>query len=299
MLFNILISIIVIPILNQGHINNGFLDLNISLTENNFVEEVPQRIYSDYLDVKITAQSAIAVDAQSGAILYKKNTQEIRSIASITKLMTALVFLDHNPGWQNEFYTIASDRRNGGIIHLNTGEIISIKNLFYTALTASDNDAAMALARSTGLNEDEFIEKMNTKAQELNLKNTIFFDPTGLNFNNKSTAEDIVKLVNFALQKEEIKTATGLKSYEFEVRSKEKKRTVKLRNTDWLIGSYLNVVGGKTGHLEEAGYCLGVKIKGDQEGQEIIVVVLGSETNFDRFQDVKAISDWVYANYQW
>ena len=154
MLLNILLSLLVIPALGQDFLScNGSLDLAANMAE---TEQAPQRIYSDVLDVKITAKSAIAVDAKTGAILYKNNAQEIRPMASITKLMTALVFLDYNPGWQKEVFTIASDRRNGGIIHLNTGEVMTIKDLFYTALIASDNDAAMALARSTGLDENEF-----------------------------------------------------------------------------------------------------------------------------------------------
>jgi len=296
MLLNIILSLLVIPALGQDFFSyNGSIDLAANMAE---AEQVPQRIYSDVLDVKITAKSAIAVDAKTGTILYKNNSQEIRSMASITKLMTALVFLDHNPGWQKEIFTIASDRRNGGIIHLNTGEVMTLKDLFYTALIASDNDAAMALARSTGLSESEFINKMNQKAKQIGLTDTQFSDPTGLKFSNKSTAQEIIKLLNYALQDSVIKDATSTAKYEFEVMGKEKTRLVKLKNTDWLVSSYLNIIGGKTGHLEPAGYCLTVKVKGEQN-QEILVVVLGSQTNFDRFQDVKAISDWVFTNYNW
>jgi len=300
MILNLLISLIIIPTLYSSQFNfDGFLNLGVN--QNQILEQrPPQRIYTDYLDVKTTAQSIMAVDVASGKILYQKNPKEIRSIASITKLMTALVFLDYNPGWQKEFYTIANDRRNGNVIYLNNGEVLSIKNLFYTALVASDNDAIMALTRATGLAEEEFIIKMNEKANALGLLNTQFVDPTGLKSENKSTAGDIAKLLNFSLQNEEIIKVTSTDSYEFQVfdKVKNKERTVKLKNTDHLLNSYLDVIGGKTGFLETAGYCLAVKIKGEQN-QEVIIVVLGSASNFDRFQDVKAISDWVFANYQW
>jgi D-alanyl-D-alanine carboxypeptidase len=295
MIFNFFLSLIIFPILWQHHSNsNGFLVLAPSVQQ----ELVPDRIYTDVLDVKITAKSAIAVDAKSGQILYQKNPEEILPIASITKLMTALVFLDHNPGWQKEFFTIASDRRNGGTIYLNTGEVLTIRNLFNTALIVSDNDSAMALARSTGLDETVFIAEMNKKAKDLGLVRTTFFDPTGLNSDNTSTASEVAILLNYALTREPIQSATSTAYYEYEVTNKEHQRTVKLRNTDWLLRSYLNILGGKTGSLEEAGNCLAVKIKGEQ-GQEILVVVLGSQTNSDRFQDVKAITDWVFTNYQW
>ena len=134
MLAEIFLSIIILPALWSLQLNfDGFLNLD---NQNAVNQEAaaPQRIFSDYLDVKITAPNAIAIDAKSGKILYKKNPDEVRPIASITKLMTALVFLDHNPGWQKEAFTIPSDRRNGGIIYLNTGEILTTENLFKTAL---------------------------------------------------------------------------------------------------------------------------------------------------------------------
>ncbi len=297
MLFNIILSLIIAPSLYQ---NNFIFDNTSKLNEVNINLEAkaPQRIYTDFLDVETTAKNILAVDAKTGKILYEKNPQEIVPIASITKLMTALVFLDYNSGWQKEFYTISSDRRNGGIIHLNTGEVLKIKDLFYTALIASDNDAAIALARSTNLSEKEFINKMNEKAKLLGLNNTNFADPTGLNKKNVSNAKEIVELLNFALENKQIQIATSTLNYEFEVKGKNYTRFVKLQNTDLLLRSYLNIIGGKTGYLDSAGYCLAVKIKG-KKGQEIFVVVLNSETNFDRFQDVKAVSDWIFNNYNW
>lgn len=296
MLLEVVISILFLPNLWQNHlITNDFINFE---NKSEIEVKAPQRIYTNTIDVKITAQSVLAVDVASGKILYERNSLEKRPIASLTKLMTALVFLDYNPGWQEEFYTIASDRRNGGIIHLNTGEILTIKDLFYTALIASDNDAAMALSRSTGLSEEEFVDKMNDKAHYLNLSNTEFVEPTGLNYNNQSTAKDIATLLKEAMDRQEIREATSLAAYEFEVITQEKKRLVKLYNTDWLVNGYLDIVGGKTGHLEKAGYCLATKIKGPAD-QEIIIVALGSESNFDRFQDIKAIADWIFNNYQW
>lgn len=299
MLLNILLSLIIVPSLYQNNfVFENALNLNKPEVSMSLETDAPERVYTEFLDVEITAKNILAVDAKTGKILYEKNSREIVPIASITKLMTALVFLDYNPGWQKEFYTISSDRRNGGIIHLNAGEILKIRDLFYTALIPSDNDAAMALARATNLSEENFVKKMNAKARSLGLNNTQFFDPTGLNRNNVSNTEEIIKLLNFALANEDIQKATSTAYYEFEVNGENYKRLVKLRNTDLLLNSYLNIIGGKTGHLESAGYCLAVKLKGENE-QEIFVVVLDSDTNFDRFQDVKAISDWIFSNYQW
>ncbi|HDQ22908.1 MAG TPA: D-alanyl-D-alanine carboxypeptidase [Candidatus Uhrbacteria bacterium] len=298
MLLEILFTLIFLPNFLQQHVNAEDFSIAGNKEQMGNLEKAPEKIHSDVLDIQISAKSALAVDSQSGKILYQKNAEETRSIASITKLMTALVFLDHNPGWQKEFFTIVSDRRNGGIIHLNIGEILTIRNLFYTALIASDNDAAIALARSTGLSEEDFIREMNAKAVFLGLNNTNFADPSGLNNNNRSNARETVKLLNFALANEEIEKAVNINNYEFEVQNKEKERLVRLKNTNWLLNSYLDVAGGKTGALAESGYNLAVKIKG-KNNQEILITVLGSQSNFDRFQDVKAIADFVFVNYQW
>ncbi len=303
MLLNILLSIFIIPSLGANYFNfDGFLNMQNSNVAVSVEQQAPKRIYTDYLDVKISAQSALAVDVKSGKVLYKKNHDDLRSIGSITKLMSALVFLDQNPNWQNNFSIKETDRRSGNIIYINIGEILTIKDLFYEGLVVSDNDAIMALVRSTGLTETEFVRLMNQKADEMGLKNTKFTDPTGLDFGNKSTASDLARFLNIALENPAIAKATSMTDYEFDVsweqNSKEKTRTIKVKNTDLLLKSYLKVMGGKTGHLEEAGYCVATKIKGEAE-QEIIVIVLGSDSNFNRFQDVKAITDWVFANYQW
>ncbi len=298
MLLDILFSLIIMPNIWQNHfINDNFVVLN-NTQINSFENQEPQRVYDDVLDIKITSKSALAIDSETGKILYQKNSQERLPIASITKLMTALVFLDHNPGWQKEFATIAQDRRNGGIIHLNTGEILTIRNLFYTALVASDNDAAIALARSTGLSQTQFVKEMNNKAKSLGLTSMHFTEPTGLDDDNRSAAEDVIKLLNLALANEDIKKATNLSSYEFEVKNNDKTRLVKLVNTDLLLKSYLNIIGGKTGSLTEVGYNLAVKVK-EKENEEIMIVTLGSQSNFERFQDVKAIADWIFDHYQW
>jgi D-alanyl-D-alanine carboxypeptidase len=293
MILDIFLSLIVLPTLWNVQLNSdGFLNLNSQISNG------PQRVYSDYLDIRISATSAMAVDAQSGKILYKKNGTEVLPLASITKLMTALVFLDYNPGWQTEWFIIPSDRRNGGIDYLNTGEILSLDNLFKTTLIVSDNDAAVALARATGLDQEAFVAQMNIKAKQIGLTNTKFADPTGLNWSNQSTVGDVVKLLNYALQNEVIAKTTSTAYYEFEAKNQDETRTVKLKNTDSLLRGYLNVLGGKTGTMDASVCSLAVKIRGEAKN-DIIVVVLNSQSNSDRFQDVKAITDWVFYNYKW
>lgn len=301
MIFEILISLILIPNIEQHHHDVAqFLNLDYNQKIENLSnnQKEPQRIYNDLIDIKITANNAIAVDAGSGKVLYEKNPDEIKPIASITKLMTALVFSEYNPGWQKIIRMKSADRRNGGIVHLNSDEQLTVRDLFYTALIPSDNSSAAALPRVAGFSEEKFVNLMNQKAGQLGMNNSKFADPTGLDYGNVSTVKDLVILLETAIQNKDIQKTTQIGMYEYTARSEENERTVTIYNTNKLVSGYLDLIGGKTGSLEKAGNCLAVKIKGEQD-QEIIIIVLGSHEHNDRFQDVKAIAEYVFTNYQW
>ena len=258
-----------------------------------------ERQNNDLLSIDITAQAAIAVDALTGDVLYEKNSEDVRTIASITKLMTAMVFLDQHIDPTRVITLKEVDRHQGGMIHINIGEGITAKDLLYATLVGSDNDTAYALARISSESVEVFINEMNEKAKALGMNNTTFKDPTGLHNGNMSTAQDLTIMLHAALEYPEIRTATTLGMYEFKVDGlKDRQRGVKVYNTDKLVSSnYLEVIGGKTGYLESAGYCLLTKLKG-QNNREIYVVVLGSETLSDRFQDTKAIEYFTSNAYQ-
>lgn len=264
----------------------------------------PQRdIESDSVGVEVSAQSVLVVDAKTGKVLYEKNSSDIRSIASITKLMTALVFLDYNPGWESTIGILESDYRDGGIIYLIASEEVSINDVFYTTLIASSNEAAVALSRSTGLATEEFVSKMNEKASDLDMVNTFFVDVTGLNSGNKSTAVDVIKLFRTALSNSSISEATGTSQYEIDIINRSITRTIKSTNAvlgqEFGIGDNTYTVrAGKTGYLEAAGYCFTSKIS-DNNGMNIFAVVLGSDTINARFSDTKSLAYWVFNNYNW
>jgi D-alanyl-D-alanine endopeptidase (penicillin-binding protein 7) len=256
---------------------------------------LPHKINSDSLGVKITASASAVLDKDSGAILWQHNADEVRSLASITKLMTALVFLENNPGWQQVMTMEKRDEVNGGVARLERGEQVKVRDLFYTALIASDNNAAHALVRSTGLSTNKFIDLMNTKAEDLNLGHTHFVDVTGLSDHNKSTALEILSLAKTALSQEDIQAVTSKNVYNFQAVSGKQHR---IFSTNKLLDSYLDVVAGKTGFITAAGYCLVSEIK-STSGQNIIGVVLGSATHDDRFQDLKILSSWILDNFSW
>lgn len=304
MLISILANLVVLyglvswPLIMTNVIDVSFFDnqLNTKLIQSVYYQDAPYRSNSTSLGIKITAVSAMVMDKKTNLVLWQKNAEEVRSIASITKLMTALVFLDHNPGWDSEVTILDSDYREGGRIRVFSGEKILVKDLFNAMLVASSNNSAVALARSTGFSQEEFASLMNNKALDLGMNDSSFVEPTGLDPQNISTAADIIKLAEAALDRPEITDATSQSEYTFSVLNTD--RTYTLENTDRLLNSYLDIKSGKTGYLDEAGYCLVSNVRGSG-GQEVLVAVLGSESEESRFQEVKALAQWSYDNYIW
>lgn len=246
------------------------------------------------IGIKLNAKSAIVINGGTGEVLFEKNSGEVMPIASISKLISALVFLDHNPGWDKEIKIIKSDDRIGGKLYVSDGEVVTVKDLFYSSLVGSANNATIALARSTGMEMKEFVEKMNEKAKALGMENSSFKEPTGLSEKNTSTASDIVKLALAAYNDNNIRSA--LQSDDYVFYTVDKKRIHTIKNTDKLLNSFLDegdykVIGAKTGYTEEAMYCLALGVE-DKNGSRVISVILGSETENERFQEAKSMAWW-------
>lgn len=250
-------------------------------------------------ECELKASSAIVIDKASGLVMQEKNADEQRAIASITKLMTALVFLDYNPGWDEVYKMKAEDRANGGTVYLYLGEEVRIKDLFHASLVGSDNTATRALVHSVGLSEEDFVKKMNEKAGELGLSNTFFHDSTGLSDNNISTARETAIFVMKALSREEIRQATLKPKHDFATLGGRKKS---IPSTDYLLKNLppngMVILGGKTGYTDSAGFCFTGEFS-NEDGRELISVVLNSPTYSSRFYETKDLVEWVYANYEW
>lgn len=256
---------------------------------------VPQRINPKNLSVEISAKSAVVVDRQSGQILFDKQAQAVRSIASITKLTTVLTFLDTNPDFDQVVKITAADMTGAGSLNLMVGEEVTIKDLLYLSLVNSDNNATLALVHATQMTEEEFVKKMNLKTKGMGLLNTKFVDAVGLDKNNVATAWEVTKILDVVSRHALIKEILLVAGYDF-VSVSGKSHHIK--NTNKLLNSYLNILAGKTGFIDEAGYCFTSLIK-LKNGHEILTAVLGSTTADNRFQDTKAIVNWVENNYQW
>lgn len=221
----------------------------------------------------LTAASAMVVDKQTGDVVFTKNSHEIRSIASLTKLMTTLVFVENNPGWDKLITIEKDDFVGGATLWVKEGDQVTVKDLFYSTLVGSKNNAAVALAKSTGMSVAQFVAKMNQKATELGLTNTYFAEPTGLNERNVSTAEEMAVIAREAFKNPDIVAASTTKWYK--VVPTNSGLVYWVKNTSMkVLERDLYVTGSKTGWTDEAGYCLVTQAKkGDKE---LLALVMGA-----------------------
>jgi serine-type D-Ala-D-Ala endopeptidase (penicillin-binding protein 7) len=296
-------NIIAIPISDNFYIQEnkteeGVTFFNIQSEKINQENLSPIKNSNDSIGVKVSAKSILVEDSNRNKILWSKNSDEIRSIASITKLMTALVLLEsEDTDWEKEIVIDKTDL-NGDFNKLNiyNWEKIKFKDLFISSLIASSNTGINILIKNTGISEEDFVRKMNNKAIEIGLNKTKFEDPTGLGANNVSTAKEILKLTKKAFSYPNIKKATSNKNYSF--RTINTNRLIYVKNTNELINGYLEIKAGKTGYTESAGFCLVSEISYQDKGP-ILIVVLGSDSHYERFSDLKTIATWTFNNYSW
>ena len=170
----------------------------------------PKKIEPNSIGVVTSARSAIVVDRSTGAVLYEKNSTEPRSIGSITKLMTAFVFLKGNPNLDVAAALEGEDVRTGGMQHISVGDMVTVRNLLQSSLVGSDNSATAALVRLSGMSQGDFVARMNEVAAEIGMTSTTFLDPTGLSSDNRSVAPDVVRLIDETLKVDAIREATQL-----------------------------------------------------------------------------------------
>ncbi len=238
----------------------------------------------------LRAAAAIAFNPDTGEIVWQENGSEKRPIASITKVMTALVFLEDNPDLSQEITVERSDVYAASTTYLRANERISLDNVLHLALIPSDNAAARALARVSHGGTASFVERMNEKAIELGLESTSFSDPSGLNPANISTAYDLSRLISYASNDERIASIMRMQHYTLTT----SRRTLRINNTNKLLtGTGVDVMAGKTGFITKAGYCLATLLRLPQSQQTVAVVVLGAKSNTGRFWETRHLFNWV------
>jgi D-alanyl-D-alanine endopeptidase (penicillin-binding protein 7) len=238
----------------------------------------------------VRAEAAIIYNPLNGKVLWESNSTSRRSIASITKVMTATVFLENQPDLTREVIVERADVRAASTTYLRAGYKITTGDLLHLLLIASDNAAARVLARVSPFGSVGFIGRMNEKAKELGLENTTYADPSGLLADNTSSAYDLAKLITYVSGDDRIASIMRTPYYTVNVG----RRQITVHSTNQLVmKGDVDVQAGKTGFISKAGYCLATLLRLPQGGPEVAVVILGAKSNPGRFWETRHLFNWI------
>ena len=250
-------------------------------------------VASPIRDPKLKSSSVLVIDQSDSSVLYSRNSDVPMPIASITKLMTALVVLDAKQPLDEQIQITEADRDlpKSSVSRLTVGTTLSRGDLMHLALMASENRAAHALGSNYPGGLPAMVAAMNAKAAELGMTNSHFVDPTGLSSQNVASPEDLSKLVIAASHNSTIREFSTDRRYAVKVR----RHMVEYRNTDNLVANPTwNIVVQKTGYIAEAGKCL--VLAAVIEGRSIVIVLLDSLGKYTRVADAKRIKTWMEAS---
>ena len=245
---------------------------------------------SDPNSVFLRSAVALVKDANTGEVILDKNSDTIAPIASITKLMTAMVVLDRHLDLSQRIVVSRDDidTMKGSRSKLRTGSVLTRQELLLLALMSSENRAAAALARTYPGGTENFVSMMNAKAQLLGMRNTRFVEPTGLSSENVSSAHDLVRLVGAAHRYPLIREYTTRESASVESYG----RMLAFRNTNTLVRNPdWDIKLSKTGYISEAGRCLVMHTQ--VANRSLIVVLLDSWGRYSRIGDANRIRKWL------
>jgi len=285
-IFVMFLSICLVVISNQAYcddIREGLLKISDIPVSGNAItascEKAPE----------INAMAAVVIEESTGRVLYSKNPTDRRSIASTTKIMTAIIALEN--GKLDDEITVSKRAAStgGSVLGLRTGQKYTMKDMLYALLLISANDAAVAIAEHIGGTVEGFAEMMNKKAKELGATNSRFVSPHGLDTDNQySTAYDVAIITRYALKNKVFSEIVATSTFQIPGHS--------LYNTNELLGAYPGLDGVKTGYTSKAGRCLVTTAKRD--GMRLITVVLGSPTRTARAKASRDLLDYAFENYK-
>lgn len=244
-------------------------------------------------ELNINSRSAVIYDRVSKKVMWGKKENEIRAMASTTKIMTAIVVLENSN--LNDIVTVSKKAANtgGSKLKINTGDKITVNDLLYGLMLKSGNDAAVALAEYVGGSIEGFAELMNKKAKELGLKNTNFVTPHGLDSDEHfTTAYELAILTDYALSNKKFAQIVNTKQATISINGNARV----IVNTNELLGNLNGVDGVKTGFTGNAGRCLVTSCT--RNGNQIITVVLGADTKKYRTSDSIKLIEYAFKNFE-
>lgn len=233
---------------------------------------------------EIAGDAGILVEINSGDVLFEQNSNEKRPIASLVKIMTAIIALEHKNLDEKIYITQSATEVGENSMQLNAGEVFTLEDLLYGLILHSGNDSAYAISENVAGNSDRFVEWMNIKAKKLGMQDTKFTDPSGLDDTAYSTPTDLVKLTRYALKNPQFRKIVS--TVEYEIFGTNENKYIYLYNQTNLLTTYPGVAGIKTGFTEKAG--LSLVTYAENEGREVVGIVLNS---IDRKGDMILILD--------
>jgi len=238
----------------------------------------------------VHAAAAIIYNPDTNEVLFEENSLSQRSIASITKVMTATVFLETSPDLSQVVTVARSDVYRASTTYLRATDKLSVDDLLHLLLIPSDNAAARALARVSPYGSEGFVRRMNEKAAELGLQSTHYADPSGLLSDNVSSAYDMARLIALASSDERISKTMRMSEYTVHAT----RRDIAIRSTNHLLGrDDIDVMGAKTGFISKSGYCLATLLRLPDGGQQVAFVILGARSNAGRFMETQNLITWL------
>ncbi|MDP8955392.1 MAG: D-alanyl-D-alanine carboxypeptidase [Actinomycetota bacterium] len=240
---------------------------------------------------KLSAPSVALVDLPTGQVLYRKNGEDRRPIASLTKLMTALLTLQLARPSETVTVEPEAAAQTGSRLGLRGGERIRVNELLYALLLQSSNDAAVALADHLAGSPSRFIRLMNRRADRLGLEDTKFLSATGLDDRGYSTALDLAALARRTFTNDRFRTIVGTKFRRIPAPGAESRR---IQNRNVLLWLYRGAIGGKSGYTSAAGYCL--VAAATRGGRTFVAVVLGAPEN--AFNDAAALLNYGFVGFR-
>ncbi len=258
---------------------------------------VPVSAEEDITPFEVNADSAILMDAATGTVLYSKNADQALPPASVTKIMTLLLFLEEvekgNISLDDEIQISEYAASMGGSqVYLEPGESMKAEELLKCVIIASANDAAVALAEKVGGSEEAFVSRMNERASELGMVNTHFENVTGL---DDDTTKHLTSARDIAIMSRELLKHEIIMKYSTIWMDTIRDGAFGLTNTNRLIRFYQGATGLKTGSTSKAGFCISATAKRD--GLHLIAVIMGADTRDIRNESAKQLLDYGFVNY--
>lgn len=298
-----LISLVGGPALATTTVPTTTVDLVTTSTEpvpEPVVEPEPEPILEPVVR-KEPFDAAIVIRASTGKELYSYEPDKPHTAASLTKLALAITMLDKAWNWGTVVTMQSADEVGGGRLNVSNGSKVKLANLWDATLASSANNAATALARVAGPGVSAFVKKMNAKVKAIGAKSSVFYDPSGMDARNRTTARDMALIAKAAFSQARVRQISQRGTYRFSLANGTQARDIKNTNLPLLDDPDVWLTGGKTGYLPESGYnYAGVLRPMNANGtadmkREVIVVVLGASSKANSFASVKKLAEDVWA----